>query len=239
MSTPEGSSRAATLSAVTKGEYPYPPDEFDDVDASDGPRGVHRRPRGWWATSWPYLAALVVSAALAYVVIGLLWDERRAAPLAGASEPAAIAESSPPAAEQPPTEPAAPADGEAPADPGTTADPTAGVEPPAAVPNAAPTPVPTADLATPVTVLNATGVAGLAAATADRLEDAGWTRVGSGNFTGGTLPGSTVRYPTADLEASARAVATELGITAVELAGPDAVDGIQVVLEGDFADLAG
>jgi hypothetical protein len=83
-------------------------------------------------------------------------------------------------------------------------------------------------------VLNSTSVSGLASAAAAELEDAGWTAVSSGNFRGGTLPASTVRYASADLEASARAVATELGITAVELADPDAGEAIEVVLEADF-----
>jgi hypothetical protein len=209
---------------VTKGEYPYPADEFDGVDPSDGPRGVHRRPRGRWATVWPYLAALVASAALAYVVIGFVWTGRGVAPSAqpttevsestGATDPEATAGTAAPTEPEP-----------------TPAETTAAPEP-----SATPTPAPTAepDLGTPVLVLNSTSVSGLASAAAAELEDAGWTAVSSGNFRGGTLPASTVRYASADLEASARAVATELGITAVELADPDAGEAIEVVLEADF-----
>jgi hypothetical protein len=103
-------------------------------------------------------------------------------------------------------------------------------------PSVTPTPTPEVepDLGTPVLVLNSTSVAGLASEAAADLEDAGWTAVSSGNYTGGTLAGSTVRYASADLEASARAVATELGIAAVELDDSDAGDGIEVVLELDF-----
>jgi len=206
---------------VTQGEYPYPPDEFDAVDPSTGPRGAHRRPRSRWATLGPYLAALVVSAAVAYVVIGFLWDERgdapSAQPTAGVSEPAADPQA-----------------------PGTDASPPTGAEPTG--PEATGTPGPTTgaplaepDLATPVIVLNSTSVSGLASEAAAELEDAGWTAVRSGNFPGGTLPESTVRYASADLEPSARAVADALGIAAVELADPDATDSIEVVLEADFA----
>jgi len=226
VSTPEASRPAATLSAVTQGEYPYPPDEFDAVDPSAGPRGVHRRPRSRWATLWPYLAALVLSAAVAYVVIGFLWDERQAAPTAtdagSVSEPAPVADATD-----------APAEPEATTSPDTPApEPTPA--PPSPEPTADPTPEPTPDLSTPVLVLNSTSVRGLAADAADRLEDAGWSDVDSGNFTGGSLPGSAVRYAAAELEASARAVADALGIATVELAEDDAPDGIEVVLEADF-----
>ncbi len=219
MSTPEAAGPAATLSAVTKGEYPYPPDEFDDVDPSAGPRGAHRRPRSRWATLWPYLAALVASAVVAYVVIGFLWDEREAAPTA---QPGS-AVSEPAAADDPATEPGA----EEPTDaaPAPTPSASATEEPPAPEP----------DLGTPVVVLNSTSVAGLASEAAEELTDAGWTAVRSGNFPGGTLPGSTVRYAAVDLEASARAVADALGIATVELAESDATDGIEVVLELDYA----
>jgi hypothetical protein len=84
-------------------------------------------------------------------------------------------------------------------------------------------------------VLNSTSVQGLAAEAAEQLEDAGWSDVGSGNYPGGTLPASTVYYAAADLEVSARAVAEVLGIDAVELAENDTTEGIEVVLERDFA----
>jgi cytoskeletal protein RodZ len=207
---------------VTKGEYPYPPDEFDAVDPSAGPRGVHRRPRSRWSAVWPFLVALVLSGALAFAVVALVWDERGpgATPTADvAAEPGAEA------TEPAPTEPA----------PTDTAPPA--TEPPATTPPAEtpPPPPPEPDLETPVTVFNSTSVQGLAADAAGQLEDAGWSEVDSGNYPGGTLPASTVFYGTAELEVSARAVAEVLGIDVVELAESDATDGIEVVLERDFA----
>jgi LytR cell envelope-related transcriptional attenuator len=218
VSTPEAAGPAATLSAVTKGEYPYPPDEFDEVDSA-GPRGAHRRPRSRWATMWPYLAALVASAVVAYVVIGVLWDEREAAPTA---RPGSVV-----------SEPA-PAD-DAGTEPGTQEPAGTAPAPTPSAPASEEPPAPEPDLGTPVVVLNSTSVAGLASEAAEELADAGWTAVRSGNFPGGTLPESTVRYAAADLEPSARAVADALGIATVELAGSDATDGIEVVLELDYA----
>jgi hypothetical protein len=220
VSTPEPLHRAASLSAVTKGEYPYPPDEFDAVDPSAGPRGVHRRPRSRWSTVWPFLVALVVSAALAFAVVALVWDDRGPGATAGTDVAA-------PEATEPAPTGSAPVTTEAPA-----AEPPA-TEAPAPVETPAPAPEP--DLATPVTVFNSTSVSGLAADAAYQLEDAGWSEVDAGNYPGGTLPSSTVFYGTAELEVSARAVADVLGIDVVELAESDTTEGIEVVLERDFA----
>ena len=193
---------------MAHGEYSYPADEFDAVDRSAGPRGAHRRPRSTWARLWPYVLVLALSAALAVALVGYVWDER---------EPAPSAQGSGPAGGAPAGEAAAGA-----VDPGATASPSPQGEP---------------DLAAPVSVVNATSVQGLAAEVAQRLRDAGWTEVSTGNYAGEGLATSTVRYGAPELEASARAVADELGITAVEAAeaGDDvAIEGIEVVLEGDF-----
>lgn len=194
---------------MIKGDYPYPSDEFDAVDPSQGPRGVHRRPRGRWATLAPYGAALVLSAALALVLIGVLWDERTPLPVTlpeiGLGETAA----------PPPT--------------GAAASPASGGTPSA-------TREPTVDLGAPVRVLNSTSVAGLAADAAGRLADAGWTDVRTGDFPAGALETSLVRFATPDLEGSARQVADVLGIDGVEPADEPA-DGedpaIEVVLGRD------
>ncbi|WP_298461733.1 LytR C-terminal domain-containing protein [uncultured Cellulomonas sp.] len=215
---------------MTKGEYPYPPDEFDAVDPSAGPRGVHRNPRSRWATVWPFLAALVVAAALGLVVVNLVWDEREPAPSAQGTAEAPAGDGTVTEGATPETPAADPTGTPAPVEP-TTPAPEPTPEPTPEPPPPAPEP----DLATPVSVFNSTSVTGLAADAAEQLEDAGWTEVEAANYTGGTLPSSTVSYAGPELEVSARAVAAVLGITTVQLAESDAVDGIQVVLERDFA----
>jgi hypothetical protein len=180
---------------VTPGEYPYPPDEFD-IDRSDAPRGSHRRARSTWSTLWPYGLVLAVSGALAFTLVGYVWQDGEPAPSAQASG--------------------------APVTDGPTVAPTA----------TAPQEEP--DLSAPVVVLNATSVQGLAGEVAAALRDAGWTEVRTGNYTGADLAATTVRYGSPDLEASARAVAAELGIAEVELAADDPTEGIDVVLEPDY-----
>lgn len=205
---------------MTQGEYPYPPDEFDAVDPSAGPRGVHRRPRSRWAAVWPFLLAALVSAALAFAVVALVWDERSPTPATAGTAPEVPASQAP--AEPAPSEPAPAVPETPPSDP-------------APAPVETPAPPAEPDLATPVVVYNSTSVPGLAAEAADQLEDAGWSEVAAGNYPGGTLPGSTVFYASAELETSARAVARVLGIDVVDLAESDATEGIEVVLERDFA----
>jgi hypothetical protein len=170
---------------------------------------------------WPFLIALVVSGALAFAVVALVWDDR--APESTTTDVVAA-----PEAEETPAPTGEPAP--------TTTEPEA-TEPPTTPPavETPPPPAPEPDLGTPVTVFNSTSVQGLAADAAGQLEDAGWSEVESGNYPGGTLPASTVFYGTAELEVSARAVAEVLGIDAVQLAESDATDGIEVVLERDFA----
>lgn len=195
---------------MNKGDYGYATDEFDAVDAGAGPRGVHRRPRSRWARIWPFAVVILVFPALAYGAV-TYWTSVDG-PTAGDDG----STSQEPVAEATPSEEAA-------EEPVETASPTP-VETPAAP----------ADLTSPVVVLNATTTPGLASGAVAVLEDAGWTDASANDFTGAPLDSSTVFYASADLEVTARAAAEELGIGAVELAENDTVEGIEIVLEGDF-----
>jgi LytR cell envelope-related transcriptional attenuator len=197
---------------VTKGKYPYPPDEFDDVGAKSGPRGVHRRSRSLWTRAWPFLAILVLFPAVAYGLVTVLSNSNVGLPGLG-SESSAAASSTAPSA-------AASSDTAAP-----TPAPTASA--PAATGTGA-------DLTTAVVVFNSTSTSGLAAKGAAALTAAHFTKVSSGNYTGGTLPTSTVFYATKGLEATAQAAAKALGITTVTLDPAKAGKTIAVVLEKDY-----
>jgi len=198
---------------VTKGQYPYPADEFDDVDLDAGPRGVHRSPRSRWSRVWPFLLVLVLFPALAYGVVTYWTSDHGSTPTAAVTSPSASASGSAAA-----TDPAA----ETPAE--TPASTAPASEPPAA----------TADKATPVIVFNATSRKGIAASGAAVLTADGWTSVTPKNYTGGALKTSTVLYASADLEPTARAAAAALKITTVTLAKAGAVVGLEIVLEADY-----
>lgn len=201
---------------MSRGEYPYPADEFDAA-AGSGPRGAHRAPRSTRSRILPFLLVLVVVPLIAYGLVTWLsdWDGlpgRGEDPVA--EEPAEPAGTPTPGATatDPPTEPA-----EEPTEPAEEP------QPPAAEP----------DPTTPVEVYNSTGRSGLAGSAAERVEDAGFTSVTAGNWTGEDQDASVVRYTGADLQPTAALVAQTLGIERVE-ESPDAGATIVVVLASDY-----
>ena len=50
----------------------YPDDEFDQLGRHWVPEGAHRRPRPRWRTLLPYLIALLVAPALAFLAVNYL-----------------------------------------------------------------------------------------------------------------------------------------------------------------------
>ncbi|MGJ7441231.1 LytR C-terminal domain-containing protein [Aquipuribacter sp. MA13-6] len=132
----------------------------------------------------------------------------------------------------------------APVDPtvaATTAAPAAA--PTAAAPSVLPTTEPGAsvepseepeqvvDRSAPLDVLNSTVTVGLAAAAAAELQELGWTTGEVGNYPEGEIP-TTVLYPEDSQQATAEAVADELGVGVVT-ASQD-VDVVTVVLGPDY-----
>jgi calcineurin-like phosphoesterase len=87
-------------------------------------------------------------------------------------------------------------------------------------------------MTTPVAVLNAASIGGLAKTQAEKLTAAGFTAVTTGNKTA-TTPDSVVYYATEDLKPTADLVAQTLGLTTTTLSAADAGTGISVVLVSD------
>ncbi|WP_066585444.1 LytR C-terminal domain-containing protein [Cellulomonas timonensis] len=206
---------------MTKGSYPYPDDEFDVVDGSVGPRGVHRAPRSRWSRVWPFLLVLVLFPALAFGVVNSLysWDG-----LGSSSDASSDAPAGDPVGDE-----GAEGEGEDAAEGGEEAAPEPDAE--SAEPEA---PAPVADKTTAVMVLNAAKVSGLAGKTADKLTAAGFTTVDSGNYTGAATTTSGVYYATEDQAVTAAEVATTLGITKVELSPTQSPSGITAVVAKDY-----
>lgn len=196
---------------MSKAEYSYPEDEFDVPSNPDVPRGVHRAPRSAWSRWWPFLLVLVLAPTLAFVLVNLAARDGNLPTLPGTSNS--------PVAEDTPTD-AATEGGDAPADEGAQT-------PPADEP-VAPAPV----LSTPVVVLNAANIGGLAGEQAAKLTAAGFTAVTTGN-TDASTDDSVVYYASEDQRATADLVAQTLGLTVVELSSTEAGTGISVVLVSD------
>lgn len=206
---------------MTKASDRFPEDEFDAEPAPDAPIGVHRAPRSWWSRWWPFVAVVVLVPA---VTVGLVawassWDGRLPG-FGDSSEPAAAA----------PSEPETSAPATETEDPGAEAP----VETEAPPVEEEEEPAPTADLATDVRVLNASGRSGLAAGAAGDLEDAGFTSVTTGNGNAGGLQQTTVFYASADLAPTAQQVADSLGIANVVEDAGTAPEGVVVLLLADF-----
>lgn len=210
---------------MTKASDRYPEDEFDAEPARDVPVGVHRAPRGWWSRWWPFVAVVVLvpSLTVGFVLWASSWD---------GSLPGFGSSSAPPAAQEPAESP------DPSATEGTPTEEAPAEEAPAEEAPAEEAPVeeapPAPDLAASVRVLNAANRQGLAASTAEDLEDAGFTAVTAGNGNAGGSTATTVFYGTPELAATAQQVATTLGITNVVESADVAEDGVVVLLLRDF-----
>ena len=201
---------------MSKGSYPYPADEFDAADDHDGPRGVHRAPRSAWHRAWPFLLVLVLLPALAYGFI--TWIANSDAGLIGAIPGLGSTQTIDPSPSVSSTSPT----------PGSTT--TAPVAPPVAPPATTQTP----DLTTPVAVLNAANVSGLAATETKKLQSGGFTKVTASNHTGAGVTTTTVFYATDAQKGTADAAAALLGIKTVTKSATQAANGITVVLTSDY-----
>ena len=197
---------------MSKADYPYPDDEFDVPADPDAPRGVHRAPRSAWAKWWPFLAVLVLAPVLAYAAVtvwGVLND-----PSTGDPGSSTVGDEAP----------------DDTASDGAAEEPAEGTEDPGTTESEAP-PAPQPVLSTPVEVLNAASIGGLAAEQAAELTAAGFTAVTTGNSEP-TVDASTVYYTSEDLRPTADLVAQTLGLTEVVLQAGDNA-GISVLLVSD------
>ncbi len=201
---------------MTKPNYPYPEDEFDQAALHAGPRGVHRQPRAGLRRWWPFLAVLVLAPALAFAFVTFLSHSGTSSKIPGFSS---LTEDS--------TASGAPSESSSP-----TVTPTA-----SATTTPTPTPTPTAAgpaLGTKVQVLNSGAVSGAAVKAAAKLTAAGFTSVTASNYRGAALSVSTVFYATPADAVTAKAVSTALGIAQVKESATQASGAIVVVLKSDY-----
>lgn len=207
--------------------YEYPEDEFD-AKPDDGPVpvGVHRAEVPAWRSWIPLLIVLIVVPALAWGAVRLLGRN------AGLSAPGGTSSSAPSVTEAAQPSPQAPS---TPSQKAATPSSAA----PSATPTQEETPAANVDYDTGVTVHNGTATTGLAGRTGDRLASAGFTgvSVSQGMYSADEPAASTVFYASAEYEATAQAVASQLGITAVVESADEATSNpIVVVLREDYAE---
>ncbi|WP_285728052.1 LytR C-terminal domain-containing protein [Psychromicrobium xiongbiense] len=192
----------------------YPRDEFDNIPESSSRQGVHRTAgapagRGLGPLIAFAVVALVIGLA-AFLILPKLFTTPSPTPVANS---AAQHSSSSPAS----TSTQAPSTSSAPAPASSTA------------PAAPTTQAPVADKKIPVGVFNASGVTGLANKVSTQLKSLGWTVSQAGNWSGAAQSTSAVYYQSAAQQATAEAVAKDLGIAKVVQA-TDAALPLMVVL---------
>ncbi|WP_099332314.1 LytR C-terminal domain-containing protein [Actinomyces minihominis] len=207
----------------------YPSDDFDNIPQG-APAGVHRRVRSPWAPVIPFLLVLVLVPLLAWGVASLIQSNVPKSQIESAlgqssSTESEVAQSSGGEEATQSGTPELPETGlpsAAPDDPNEVEEEVVVEEPGAEV---------VTDFAHPVAVLNGTGIAGYAGEIAGSVMNVGFTNVIADNAVSFPSDVNTVFYPSADLKATAEAVAAAAGIdTVVEEAFADAPDSIVVYL---------
>lgn len=185
-------------------EESYPPDEFDRI-AKNLPQGAHRPGQPWWRGFLPFVIVIIAAPLLAWATL-LLIGSNPMGP--GGSAPTATVTKT--------------------ATPNTS--PTKLASTPAATPTQTQAPEPKEtplDKSSAVSVLNASGIGGLAARTKDKVAAQGYSRVTATNFSGAKPAQNTIYYP-ADKSGEAKDIQQILRIDMiVERAG---ITEIQVVL---------
>lgn len=202
-------------------EARYPEDEFDRI-GKNLPQGAHRPGQPWWHGFLPFVIVIIAAPLLAWAMLLLIGSHPSTANDAAnkpqmSQTPNTAATPSPSETEKPgerPTESVAPSE-----------EPTQ-TTPPAAETTPEP---PSADKSINVSVLNASGINGLAAKTKDKMAADGFTKVSAENFQGTKPSVNTIYYPS-DREAEAREVQRVLNIDMI--VPKDGLDKIQVVLVG-------
>ncbi len=207
----------------------YPEDEFDRLAAERTTRGAHRRTRN--VRPWLLgLIAVLILAPLIGLGIGSLMSGRDTDPQAGETTATQTSDSGQPASDGDADATGEGADGEAADGDGTTGEADGDAvegeetEDGDAGANAEP------NLDASILVLNGRGTVGFAGENRDLLAAVGFTNLAVADYAGGAEPAeSTVFYASPELEATANAVAEELGATGV-VESAAATEGYDVIV---------
>lgn len=179
----------------------YPKDEFDRA-GEDMPIGMHRAQPSKWKAVWPFLALLVIVPLAGWGLSYILTSRGVVTPTTVASVASSVT-STASASESP--SPSATATTETP-----TPSPTA-----SETPSASPSPTIPVRHSAKVSVLNGTGVQGLAAQKVSKLAAEGFDGATAANARGWDTKVSTVYYSDPLLESTAKEIARILEIDKV------------------------
>lgn len=200
----------------------YPEDEFDIAARDRTPQGVHRQVRSPLATLLPYLAVIVLVPLLAWGAVAWLGSDRTSTPGDDQATETPAEEVTDDGSDEPGEEP--------------TEDETATEEEPTDEEPTDDDPLSDPDVVftTSISVLNGSGVAGVAAEGQASLADAGFSSVFAGDYTASSPEVTTLYYRNAALLPTAEAVGDVLGITnLVEAPGATQNSEIAIVIRPD------
>ena len=188
----------------------YPPDEFDEIAKHGGPVGVHRAPRPWWSRLVAPVIVFLIAGGVAFAIASYLWSRDVKTP----DEPTPTVTES--------------------VEETVTPSPTSSASP-SVTPSPTPTSAPTQEVNfdAKVTVLNGSGITGLAAESQSVLKKGGFTSVGADNLAGAKPSANVVVYVSDDLEATAQEVAKQLGISDIQQGTPEKKVDVEVHLVTD------
>lgn len=175
------------------------------------PVGMHRPKPSKWKNVWPFLAILVIVPALGWAAATAL-SRQQTTTVTVVPGPTATTSAAPPASSEP-SSAAPPSANQS----GNTPSPSPSSSSASSQP----------DHGAAIQVLNGTETQGYAAAQAGILNQAGYAGTSAANADGWTTQTSTVFYEDPRMEATARDIASKLGISAVRqqsgLGDPDVV----------------
>lgn len=179
----------------------YPRDEFDAIEENSARHGVHRasiapQRRSLMPLMVVGIVALCVGL-LAFFIMPKMLNNNITQPPAIVSETT----TAPPSATS--ATPTTPAPSETP------------VETPTPTPSPSPSPDSVVDKSIPVAIYNATGIPGLAASYAGRVQVDGWTVSTAANWNGQAQAASVIMYSGIEQKANAEALSALLGIPAL------------------------
>lgn len=201
---------------MSRDDYPYPEDEFDELGADRTPQGVHRAPLPRWRQLLPFIIVLILAPTLAFVAVRAISGGD------GGDEPPTGAETT----TQAPTDEATseePSTDEEPTTPEPTTEDETSEEPAADL-----------DYAVGIWVLNGSGVGGLAADTVTVLTEEGWEDANAADYNRSQPSGTTLFYDNAEQLDEAEAVGELLGISNLVESSSAADGDIVIVLRTDF-----
>lgn len=220
-------------------ETHYPEDEFDQI-AKHLPQGAHRPGQPWWRGFLPFIIAIIVAPLLAWALLLLVNSHSVGfGQFSGEAPKASETGSQGEKTSQPADGGVDPADETGAGQEDSQSEETSSAP---AAPSAAPSadsenlpantePAKTADKSSAISVLNASGINGLAALAKDRIAAKGYTKVTANNFTGGKPKQNTIFFST-DSALEAKEIQQVLRIDMI-VERKD-IKGVQVVLVKKF-----